>query len=170
MEIVLYGCPTLREKSKTVEKIDEELNKVLDEMVVLMRKARGVGLAANQVGIAERFFVLEIEDSIKKVINPEILEFGEEMVLAEEGCLSIPEVYKKVLRPEMIKVKYKNEKGEEIEEELHGLWSRAFQHEYDHIEGILFTDKLSDTNKRLIAKKLTVLKRDYDKGITFRKL
>lgn len=170
MNIVLYGDPTLREKSTPVEKIDENLLETLNEMVILMRKAKGVGLAANQVGIAKRFFVLEIDGIVKKVINPEIIEFGKEEVLADEGCLSIPEVYKKVSRPEMIKVKYINENNEEIEEELHELWSRAFQHEYDHVEGILFTDRLSVMNKRLVAKKLTVLKRDYDRGQVYRKL
>lgn len=170
MKIVLYGNPTLREKSTPVEKIDDELRKTLDEMVELMRKANGVGLAANQVDINKRFFVLEIEEQVKKIINPEILEYGEEIVEYEEGCLSIPEIYKKVKRPEMIKVKYQNENGEEIIEELHNLWSRAFQHEFDHIEGILFTDKLSEINKRLVLKKLKTLKKDYEKGKTHREL
>ena len=164
MNIVLYGAPVLKEKSTVVEEINDELRTILDEMVELMRKAKGVGLAANQVGIAKRFFVLEIEDKVKKVINPEIVEFGEEIVEYEEGCLSIPEIYKKVNRPEMIRVKYQNENGEIVEEELHDLWARAFQHEFDHIDGILFTERLSIMNKRLVAKKLTVLKRDYEKG------
>ena len=164
MNIVLYGASVLKEKSTVVEEINDELRTILDEMVELMRKAKGVGLAANQVGIAKRFFVLEIEDKVKKVINPEIVEFGEEIVEYEEGCLSIPEIYKKVNRPEMIKVKYQNENGETVEEELHDLWARAFQHEFDHIDGILFIDRLSIMNKRLVAKKLTVLKRDYEKG------
>lgn len=168
MKIVLYGNPRLREKSVEVEKIDDELRETLNEMVKLMRKANGVGLAANQVDIAKRFFVLEIDGVVKKVINPEIIEFGEEIVEFEEGCLSIPAVYKKVNRPEMIKVKYKNENGEEISEELHEMWARAFQHEFDHIEGILFIDKLSAMNKRLISKKLDVLKRDYTKGRKYR--
>lgn len=170
MNIVLYGASVLKEKSTVVEEINDELRTILDEMVELMRKAKGVGLAANQVGIAKRFFVLEIEDKVKKVINPEIVEFGEEIVEYEEGCLSIPEIYKKVNRPEMIKVKYQNENGETVGEELHDLWARAFQHEFDHIDGILFTERLSIMNKRLVAKKLTVLKRDYEKGKIYREL
>ena len=170
MNIVLYGASVLKEKSTVVEEINDELRTILDEMVELMRKAKGVGLAANQVGIAKRFFVLEIEDKVKKVINPEIVEFGEEIVEYEEGCLSIPEIYKKVNRPEMIKVKYQNENGETVEEELHDLWARAFQHEFDHIDGILFTERLSIMNKRLVAKKLTILKRDYEKGKIYREL
>ena len=85
MNIVLYGASVLKEKSTVVEEINDELRTILDEMVELMRKAKGVGLAANQVGIAKRFFVLEIEDKVKKVINPEIIEFGEEIVEYEEG-------------------------------------------------------------------------------------
>ena len=140
----------------------------VDEMVELMRKANGVGLAANQVDIAKRFFVLEVEGNVKKVINPEILESGEEMAEFEEGCLSIPGVFKKVTRPEKIKVKYLDENGEEKIEELTEMWSRAFQHELDHLDGVLFTDRISVLNKRLVAKKLEVLKKDYNKGKIYR--
>ena len=168
MKIVLYGHPTLREKSEKVEVIDDNVRETLDEMVTLMRKANGVELAANQVDIAKRFFVLEHDGVVKKVINPEILEFSSEIADMEEGCLSIPGIYKKVNRPVKIKVKYLNENGEEVVEELEEMWARAFQHEFDHIEGILFTDKLSIMNKRLIAKKLDVLKKDFAKGRIYR--
>lgn len=170
MKIALYGNPTLRKKSEQVElsHINDELKKTLEEMVTLMRKANGVGLAANQINIGKRFFVLEIEGTVKKVINPEIVETSEEMAEYEEGCLSIPGIYKKVVRPEKIKVKYLNENGEEKVEELEEMWSRAFQHEYDHLEGILFTDRISILNKRLISKKLEVLKKDYSKGKIYR--
>ena len=170
MKIVLYGHPTLREKSEKVEVIDDNLRETLDEMITLMRKANGVGLAANQVDIAKRFFVLEHDGVVKKVINPEILEFSSEIADMEEGCLSIPGIYKKVNRPAKIKVKYLNENEEEVVEELEEMWARAFQHELDHIDGILFTDKLSIMNKRLVAKKLDVLKRDFAKGRIYRDL
>ena len=170
MKIVLYGHPTLREKSEKVDVVDDNIREILDEMVALMRKANGVGLAANQVDIAKRFFVLEHEGVVKKVINPEILEFSEEIADMEEGCLSIPGVFKKVNRPTKIKVKYLNENGEEVVEKLDEMWARAFQHEFDHIEGILFTDKLSVMNKRLVAKKLDVLKKDFAKGRIYRDL
>ena len=154
MKIVLYGHPTLRQKSEKVDVVDDNVRETLDEMVALMRKANGVGLAANQVDIAKRFFVLEHDGVVKKVINPEILEFSDEIADMEEGCLSIPGVFKKVNRPAKIKVKYLNENGEEVVEELEEMWSRAFQHEFDHIEGILFTDKLSAFKKQLIKSKL----------------
>ena len=168
MKIVLYGNPTLRVKSAEVDKVDDDLRKTLDEMVELMRSANGVGLAANQVDIPKRFFVLEVEGNVKKVVNPEIIESGEEMVEFEEGCLSIPGVYKKVTRPEKIKVKYLDENGEEKVEELTEMWSRAFQHALDHLDGILFTDRISVLNKRLVAKKLEILKKDYNKGKIYR--
>ena len=164
MKIVLYGHPTLREKSEKVDAVDDNVRETLDEMVALMRKANGVGLAANQVDIAKRFFVLEQDGVVKKVVNPEILEFSEEIADMEEGCLSIHGIINKVKRPAKIKVKYLNENGEEVIEELEEMWSRAFQHEFDHIEGILFTDKLSVMNNRLVAKKLDVLKKDFAKG------
>ena len=159
MKIVLYGTPVLRKVSKKVEKIDNELNETLDEMIVTMRNAKGIGLAANQVGIDKRFFVLEIEDEIKKIINPEILEFSKELIEIEEGCLSLLGIYNKATRPRVIKVKYWNEKGEEVTEEMEDLWARAFQHELDHLDGILFIDKISPMSKRLISKKLDQLKK-----------
>ena len=102
---------------------------------------------------------MEIEDEIKKIINPEILEFSKELIEIEEGCLSLPGIYKKATRPRVIKVKYWNEKGEEVTEEMEDLWARAFQHELDHLDGILFIDKISPMSKRLISKKLDQLKK-----------
>ena len=116
LKIVLFGHPTLKKVAEKVENFDDELRETLNEMVNLMRKANGVGLAANQVDIPKRFFVLEYEGVVKKVVNPEILEFSEEKVDFEEGCLSIPGIYKKVVRPKKIKVKYFDENGIEDQE------------------------------------------------------
>lgn len=168
LKIVLFGHPTLKKVAEKVEKFDDELRETLNEMVNLMRKANGVGLAANQVDIPRRFFVLEYEGVLKKVVNPEILEFSEEKVDFEEGCLSIPGIYKKVVRPKKIKVKYFDENGIEVQEELDEMWARAFQHELDHLDGILFTERLSVMNKRLVAKKIEVLKKDFSKGRIYR--
>ena len=112
--------------------------------------------------------MLEYEGVVKKVVNPEILEFSEEKVDFEEGCLSIPGIYKKVVRPKKIKVKYFDENGTEVQEELDEMWARAFQHELDHLDGILFTERLSVMNKRLVAKKIEVLKKDFSKGRIYR--
>lgn len=160
MDIVYYGSPVLREVSKEVKEITKEVRKTLDEMVETMRENNGVGLAANQVGLTQRFFVAEAEGVVRKIVNPEIIEFSKEEIELEEGCLSIPSIYKRVTRAEKIKVKYLNENNEEIIEELDGLWARIFQHELDHLDGILFIDKLSPLTKRLISKKLLQIKKE----------
>ncbi|MBZ4682900.1 MAG: peptide deformylase [Fusobacteriaceae bacterium] len=161
MDIVKYGSNVLREKSKKIERIDDEIKNLLNNMVETMQNAQGVGLAAPQVGVNIRAFVLDIGDgNIRKVVNPEFLEFSEKLVEQEEGCLSIPGVYKKVKRPESLKIKYLNENGEEVVEEADGLLARAFQHEYDHLEGVLFVDKISPVAKRLVSNKLQKLKRE----------
>lgn len=162
MNIYVYGYKSLTTKSinLNIEEIDDNLNKLLDDMLVTMRKANGCGLAANQVGIEKRFFVLEINGFSKKIINPEILEYGDSQCIMEEGCLSIPGIYKNVKRPENIKVKYLNEKKEEIVEVLDGMWARAFQHEYDHLDGVLFVEKIEPVAKSLIRKKLIQMKKN----------
>lgn len=125
-----------------------------------MRLANGIGLASNQVNIGRRYFVMEIDDVIRKCINPEILEVLSDNVPMDEGCLSIPGIYKPVLRPDKIRVKYLNENGEVIEEVLEGLWAKCFQHEIDHINAMMFIDRISPVNKNLIRKKLAILKRN----------
>ena len=164
MNIVLYEHPTLRTKSTEVDVVDDEIREILDEMV----ETTGVGLAANQVDIPKRFFVLEVENKVKKIVNPEIIESSDEIIEYEEGCLSIPGIYKKVNRPSEIKVKYLNEKGEEVIEELKEMWARAFQHELDHLDGVLFIDRISVLNKRLISKKLDLMKKEFAKGKKYR--
>lgn len=153
-DIKIYGEDVLRKRALEVEKIDEEVLKLLEDMIETMQEAKGVGLAAPQVGHDRRVFVVDIGDGIiRKVINP-VLEYSEEVEENEEGCLSIPGIYRGVKRPKFVKITYLNEKGEEVVEEAEGLLSRAFQHEFDHLEGILFTDKVSPVSKRLISKKL----------------
>ena len=165
-EIRTFGDEVLREDAIKVEKIDAEIIKLIDDMVDTMNNAGGVGLAAPQVGSNKRIFVIDIEDGIvRKVINPEFLEYSDEIVEHEEGCLSIPGVYKKVKRPARVKIKYQNEKGEEVIEEAEGLLSRAFQHENDHLNSILFVDKISPVAKRMVSKKLQTLKKETLKKI-----
>lgn len=164
LKIRKYGDKVLRETSTPVEKIDEEILKILDDMVDTMKDAQGVGLAAPQVGINKNMFVLDIGDGkIRKIINPEFIEISKEEVENEEGCLSIPGIYKKVRRAERVKLKYLNEKGEEVVEEGTELLGRAFQHEYDHLKGELFVDKISPVAKRLVSSKLSKLKKETEK-------
>lgn len=165
LKIRKYGDKVLREKSSAVEKIDEEILKILDDMVETMQAAQGVGLAAPQVGINKTMFVVEVGDGkVRKVINPKFLEFSDEKVENEEGCLSIPGIYKKVCRSAEVKLQYLNEKGETVVEEASELLARAFQHEYDHLQGELFVDKISPVAKRLVSSKLNKLKKETEKG------
>ncbi|OQY06486.1 MAG: peptide deformylase [Fusobacteriia bacterium 4572_132] len=165
LKITKYGNPVLRKKAKKVEEINEEILELLNNMVETMYDAPGVGLAGPQVGELKRLAVIDTEGVLKKVINPEILEMSEEKDIAEEGCLSIPGIYGKVERPDKVKVKYLNEKGEEVIEELEGMPARAFQHEINHLDGILFVDKVTQLKKRLISKKLMKLKKETLKNI-----
>lgn len=161
MDIQVYGAKILRTMTRALEKeeINDELRKTLDEMVNTMRLANGVGLASTQVDIDRRYFVMEIDGIVKKCINPEILEILADNVSTDEGCLSIPGIFKKVSRPDKIKVKYLNEYAEEVVEEMQGLWAKAFQHETDHINGMMYIDRLTPVNKNLIRKKLEIIKK-----------
>ena len=161
MDIQVYGAKILRTMTRALEKeeINDELRKTLDEMVKTMRLANGVGLASTQVNIDRRYFVMEIDGIVKKCINPEILEILADNVRTDEGCLSIPGIFKKVSRPDKIKVKYLNEYAEEVVEEMQGLWAKAFQHETDHINGMMYIDRLTPVNKNLIRKKLEIIKK-----------
>lgn len=166
MDIKKYGDPILRKKAEEVKEINDEIRNILDDMVETMHKAEGVGLAAPQVGLNLRMFVLDIADGrIRKVINPEFLEKSDKIVENEEGCLSIPGIYKKVKRPETVKIKYLNENGEEVIEDTDGLLARALQHESDHLDGELFVDKISPVAKRMVSSKLLKLKKTTLKNV-----
>ncbi|WP_234124114.1 peptide deformylase [Clostridium hydrogenum] len=130
----------LRKKSKHVDKIDKRTLKLIDDMAETMYSADGVGLAAPQVGILKRIIVIDIGSGLIKLINPEIIEQEGEQV-DTEGCLSIPEVIGEVKRPYRVKVKGFDENGKKVEIEATELLARAFCHEIDHLDGILFIDK-----------------------------
>ena len=156
-----YGDPVLRKECDRVEKIDDDILELLDDMVETMHDANGIGLAAPQIGVNKKIFVLDLGDGhIRKVINPEFLEFSDETEENEEGCLSVPGIYKKVKRSSKVKIKYMNEKWEEVTEEAEGLLSRALQHENDHLDAVLFVDKIAPVAKRLVSSKLQKLKKE----------
>lgn len=157
--IRIYGEEVLRKKSIDVKEINEEVLTILDNMVETNKEAGGVGLAGPQVGVNLNIFILDINDVVRKVINPEFLELSDDKVEVEEGCLSIPGVYKKVERSARVKIKYTTEDGEEVVEEAEGLLARAFQHEYDHLQGVLFVDKMGPVAKKLASNKLKKLKK-----------
>jgi len=152
-EIVFTPDPVLRRKARKITAFDKDLQTLIDDMIETLRDAPGVGLAAPQVGVSERLIVVEYgegeeedENAPKKlyvVINPEITSASEEMVEGVEACLSIPRMMGEVDRHEQITVKGLNRHGKPIKYKLNGWLARIFQHEIDHLEGILFTDRAS---------------------------
>ena len=162
--IYAYGYPVLKKKAVDIEKDgDIDVKQLAEDMFETMYAASGVGLAAPQIGKSIRMFVVDADamdpenlQGFKKVfINPEMLEEDGEEWAFEEGCLSIPKIREEVERPERIKIKYFDENWEEHTDVFEGVAARVIQHEYDHIEGILFTDYLSGFKKRLLKGKLT---------------
>ncbi|OLS01707.1 peptide deformylase [Tissierella creatinophila] len=139
--IKLDGDPVLRKKSKKIDKVTDRIQTLLDDMVETMVDANGIGLAAPQVGILRRAVVIDIGEGVIKMLNPEILEI-DGTIVDVEGCLSIPNLSGTVERPEKVKVKYLDENGEERLLEATELLARAICHEVDHLNGILFTDKV----------------------------
>ena len=171
LPIVAYGDPVLRKVADAIDTAYPDLEKLITNMKETMYNASGVGLAAPQIGKAIRLFLIDAspfaEDddlseeertvlkSFNRVfINPKILEEDGEEWIFNEGCLSIPDVREDVSRQPKITIEYQDENFKVHTETLEGLAARVFQHEYDHIEGILFTDKLSTLKKRIIKKKL----------------
>jgi peptide deformylase len=152
-EIVFTPDPVLRRKARKITTFDKDLQVLIDDMIETMREAPGVGLAAPQVGVSERLIVIEYaendeedEDAPKKlyvVINPEISAVSEEKVDGVEACLSIPRLMGDVERHEQIAVKGFNRHGKPVKYKLKGWIARIFQHEIDHLEGVLFTDRAS---------------------------
>jgi peptide deformylase len=140
-QIVQIGDEVLRKKSKQVEKIDNKIIELLDDMAQTMYEADGVGLAAPQVGVLKRVVVIDIGDGIIELINPEIIETSGTQT-DDEGCLSVVGEVGVVTRPYKVKVRAYNRKGQLFEMEGEELLARAFCHEIDHLNGILFVDKI----------------------------
>jgi peptide deformylase len=141
--IVTEGDEILTKRAKKVPVINDKVIELLDDMVETMRANEGIGLAAPQVGMLKRIFVIEIGEELYEMINPEIVEM-EGIQISDEGCLSVPGFIGKVERPEYIKMKGTDRKGEEVFVEGNELLAVALCHEYDHLEGILFNSKASD--------------------------
>lgn len=169
LPIYAYGHPVLNKVASPVEEITDEIKELIQNMWDTMYNASGIGIACPQVGKSIRIFVVdtvqiesdeeEIDQGIKKVfINAQILSEEGEQFEYEEGCLSIPHIKGKVTRLSNIKIKYQNENGEEFIEEFDGINARVIQHEYDHIEGQLFTNKLKPIRKRRVHRKLQAIK------------
>jgi peptide deformylase len=145
----LLGSPVLRQRSAEVRTVDDEVRRLVDDMFETMDAARGVGLAANQVGVARRVAVVDADEDRFEMIDPVIIE-SEGRATAEEGCLSIPEVYGDVSRPERVVLEATDRHGNRFRKEATGLKARAIQHEIDHLDGILFLDHLSLVKRQVL--------------------
>ncbi|HEY8574029.1 peptide deformylase [Phenylobacterium sp.] len=158
-EILVVPHPLLKQVSQPVEKVDDELRALMDDMLETMYAAPGIGLAAIQIGVPKRIIVMDLapqgeEKQPRYFVNPEILWASEETAPYEEGCLSVPEIYDEVERPARVKLRYLNYQGEQVEEDAEGLFAVCIQHEMDHLEGVLFIDHLSRLKREQAVKKV----------------
>ena len=160
LPIHLLGSPVLREASAPVAEVTEEVRRLVDDMFETMDAAEGVGLAANQIGQALRIAVVDADGERFAMINPMIVEASGK-ASEEEGCLSIPEVYAEVTRPERVVLEATGRDGTRYRLEADGLKARAIQHEIDHLDGILFLDRLSPMKRRLLVAKY---RREHKEG------
>jgi len=168
--IIIEPDAILRKKSESLEKVDDELRGLLDDMLETMYSAPGIGLAAVQVGILKRLIVIDItkEKDNKNplfLINPEIISKSKNTSIYEEGCLSLPGHYAEIERPAECHIKYIDYNGKEKEIKANGLLSTCIQHEVDHLNGVLFIDYLSKLKKDMILKKLVKHKKEFNKII-----
>ena len=167
--IVIYGNPTLRKPSENIDASYPDFKKLVDDMWITLGEASGVGLAAPQIGKNIRLFIVDctpwgeddstLADFKRVFINPEIYETSEDTSLFEEGCLSLPGLHENVRRPVTIKMRYLDENFVEHDEEFTGKPARVIQHEYDHIEGRVFTDHLAPLRRNLLKNKLQKMAR-----------
>ncbi len=169
-KIVIEPDPILRKKSEILEKVDDELRGLLDDMLETMYSAPGIGLAAVQVGILKRVIVIDVsKDKEKKnpffLINPEIISKSKKTSTYEEGCLSLPGYFAEIERPAECQVKYIDYFGKKKEIKATGLLSTCIQHEIDHLNGVLFIDYLSKLKRDMIVKKLIKQKKELDKVV-----
>ena len=159
-KIVTVPDPVLKQVSKPVEKVDDALRELMDDMLETMYDAPGIGLAAIQVGVPKRVLVMDIATEEegrmpRYFVNPEIFWESEELSSYQEGCLSVPESFGDVDRPAEVKVRYLDYKGEAQEIHATGLLATCIQHEMDHLNGVLFIDHLSRMKRDMIVRKLT---------------
>lgn len=164
LDILTAPDPVLKKKADPVEEITDEIRTLLDDMLETMYDAPGIGLAAPQVGVLKRVIVVDVagddeDPAPMKMINPEVVWSSDETDLYEEGCLSVPESFSEVERPERVRIKYQDETGELCEIDADGLLSTCVQHEIDHLDGTLFIDHISRIKRSMILRKLTKMKK-----------
>ncbi|WP_140986510.1 peptide deformylase [Asticcacaulis tiandongensis] len=172
-EIITVPNPLLKQVSKPVEGgVTDELRALMDDMLETMYDAPGIGLAAIQIGEPVRVIVMDLQEKPEGApedaegekkplffVNPEIVWASEELSSYDEGCLSVPEIYDEVVRPEKVRIRYLNYQGEQVEEEAEGLYATCIQHEMDHLNGVLFIDHLSKLKRDRAVTRVKKLKR-----------
>jgi peptide deformylase len=164
LDILVAPDPRLKLTSQPVPVVDDTIRRLMDDMLETMYHAIGIGLAAPQVGAAQRVLVIDVAREGEKpnpmrIANPEILWRSEETILASEGCLSLPEHYADVARPKAIRLRYLDHENEIREIEAEGLLATCLQHEIDHLDGVLFVDHISTLKRGIILRKLAKSKR-----------
>ncbi len=167
-KILIIPDPILRKKSEPVKKVDKDIQNLMDDMLETMYSAPGIGLAAIQIGVPKRIVVMDLskEDEKKSpfyFINPELVWKSKSKATYEEGCLSIPNQFAKIQRPEKCKINFLDYNGKEKSIEADGLLATCIQHEIDHLNGVLFIDYLSKLKKNMIMKKLMKEQKEIDR-------
>jgi len=167
-KILVEPDPFLRRKSKKVEKVDDDVRSLMNDMLETMYDAPGIGLAAIQIGVAKRIIVMDLAKENEKkqplyFVNPEIITKSEIDLTYEEGCLSVPGQFAEIDRPDRCKIKYLDYDGKEQILNAEGLLATCIQHEIDHLEGILFIDYLSKLKRSMITKKLSKQKKELER-------
>ena len=167
-KILVEPDPFLRRKSKKVEKVDDDVRSLMNDMLETMYDAPGIGLAAIQIGVPKRIIVIDLAKQNEKkqplyFVNPEIITKSEIDLTYEEGCLSVPGQFAEIDRPDRCKIKYLDYDGKEQILNAQGLLATCIQHEIDHLEGILFIDYLSKLKRSMITKKLSKQKKELER-------
>ena len=161
LRIHVLGSPVLRQATKEVASVPDEHRQLIDDRFETMYAAHGIGLAAPQIGRTESIAVVDVDDEAYAIVNPVIVENDADPVKGEEGCLSIPDVYGDVTRPERVKVRALDRDGNEFEIEAEGLLARCLQHEIDHLDGRMFIDHLSVLRRKAALAKWATIKGKY---------
>jgi len=160
LPILIAPHPKLKKVAAPVESVDDRIRQLMDDMLETMYDAPGIGLAAPQVGVMERVVVIDVANNGEtpqphKLVNPEVVWHGEELVDYEEGCLSLPEIFADITRPNEVRVRYRDENDTEQTLDAEGMLATVIQHEIDHLNGVLFVDHLSHLKRNMLMKKLS---------------
>jgi peptide deformylase len=169
LPVIIAPDPRLKVTSPPVDRVDDEVRRLMDDMLETMYHVPGIGLAAPQVGVHKRVIVVDAarkdeDPAPMKLANPEVIWASEEVGTYEEGCLSLPEHYAEVTRPDRVRVRYLDYEGEIREMEADGVLATCIQHEIDHLDGILFVDHISSLKRGIILRKLAKMKRSEAKA------